>query len=305
MDETQITELFCLVDDFAKQFDQLCAQERLPYQKKKIRNRPYQLSLSEIMTILLLFHRSNYRTFKHFYLFHVRFNMNRLFPKLVSYSRFVQLMSHAFFPMFCFLKQHQGTWGNLQFIDSTVLTCCHVKRASSHKTFRTSAKWGKTTTGWFFGFKLHLIINQHAEIVSFRLTKGNIDDRKPVPGMTKGKKGKIFGDRGYISEKLQSMLLNNGILLVTKLKKKMKNKLMTIWDKMMLRKRALIESVHNLLKSDCQIEHHRHRSPWNFLTNLLSGLSMYCLNPNKPRLHFPMEEMEEIRSLPCFSMGLC
>jgi len=248
------------------------------------------------MMILLLFHRSNYRTFKHFYLFFVKTNMRHLFPKIVGCPRFIQLMSHVFFPMFCFVRQHQGAWGDLQFVDSTVLTCCHVKRASSHKTFRSSARWGKTTTGWFFGFKLHLIINQHAEIVSFRLTKGNVDDRKPVPSMTNGKKGKVFGDRGYISEKLRSELLNKGILLITKLKRNMNNKLMTIYDKLMLRKRALIESVNNILKSGCQIEHHRHRSPWNFLGNLLSGLGTYCLNPNKPRLHFPTEEIKELRT---------
>lgn len=260
MNETQITELFCLVDDFIKQFNMLGVQKRILYQKKKIRNRPCRTSLSEVMTILLIFHRSNYRTFKHFYLFHLKVTMKHLFPNLVGYPRFVQLMSHAFFPMFCFVQEHQGAWGDLQFIDSTVLTCCHVKRGYSHKTFRSSAKWGKTTTGWFFGFKLHLIINQHAEIVAFHLTKGNVDDRKPVPCMTEGKKGKLFGDRGYISEKLRSILLNKGLLLITKLKRNMKNKLMSIHDKLMLRKRALIESVHNLLKSGCQIEHHRHRS---------------------------------------------
>ena len=304
MDDTQITELFCLVDDFTKQFEQLCSQKKLSYQKKKIRNRPSKLSLSEIMTILLLFHRSNYRTFKHFYLFYVKTHMNHLFPNLVGYPRFVQLTSHVFFPMFCFVKQHQGIWGALQFIDSTVLTCCHVKRASSHKTFKTSARWGKTTTGWFFGFKLHLIINQYAEIVDFRITKGNVDDRKPVPNMTMGKRGKIFGDRGYVSEKLRSELARKGILLITKLKRKMKNKLITVYDKLMLRKRALIESVNNLLKSNCQIEHHRHRSQWNFLSNLLAGLGAYCINPNKPRLHFPTEEIKEFDSLAQFSMVL-
>jgi hypothetical protein len=304
MDETQIIELFCLVDSFVKQFDQIGSQEYLAYKKKKIRKRSCRTSLSEVMTILLLFHRSNYRTFKHFYLNQVKVQWDYLFPNLVKYSRFIQLTSHAFFPMFCFLKQHQGAWGDLQFIDSTVLTSCHVKRASSHKTFRSSARWGKTTTGWFFGFKLHLVINQQAEIVAFRLTAGNIDDRTPVPEMVRPMRGKLFGDRGYISEKLRSKLLKNGTLLITKLKRNMKNKLMDIYDKIMLRKRALIESVHNLLKSSCQIEHHRHRSPWNFLSNLFSGMAIYCLNPNKPRLHFPKEELEKLRSLECFSIGL-
>jgi len=304
MDETQIIELFCLVDDFAKQFEELCSQKQLAYQKKKKRHRACRTSLSEVMTLLLLFHRSNYRTFKHFYLNEARVKWGYLFPHLVKYARFIQLISHAFFPMFCFLQKHQGSWGEIEFVDSTVLTSCHIKRASSHRTFRSSAKWGKTTTGWFFGFKLHLVINQNAEIVAFRLTSGNVDDRKPLQGMVKGMKGKLFGDRGYISEKLRSTLLEQGILLITKLKKKMKNRLMTLYDKIMLRKRALIESVHNLLKTSCQIEHHRHRSRWNFLSNLLSGLAAYCLNPNKPRLHFPIEELRELRSLPIFSMSL-
>jgi hypothetical protein len=304
MDEIQIIELFCLVDDFANKFSQLCSQKQLHYQKKKIRNRLCRTSLSEVMVILLLFHRSNYRTFKHFYLQQVRIQWKHLFPNIVKYSRFVQLTSDAFFPMFCFVRQHQGVWGDVQFIDSTVLTSCHVKRASSHRTFRHSAKWGKTTTGWFFGFKLHLVINQHAEIVAFRLTSGNVDDRKPLPDMLKPMKGKGFADRGYISEKLRIRLLKMGILLITKLKKNMKNKLMTIYDKWMLRKRAIIESVHNLLKSACQIEHHRHRSRWNFLSNLFSGLGAYCLNPNKPRLYFPTEEINELRAVMCSSMGL-
>ncbi|MBS4169207.1 hypothetical protein PARA125_001864 [Parachlamydia sp. AcF125] len=139
----------------------------------------------------------------------------------------MQLTSEAFFPMFCFIKAHQGVCEGILFIDSTVLTVCHVKRASSHRTSKEQAKWGKTIIGWFFGFKLHLVINHHAEIVVFKLTSGNIDDRKLVPDMVKGLKGKAFTDRGYISEKLVNALLKTGIQLFTKVKKKMRNKLIT------------------------------------------------------------------------------
>lgn len=156
---------------------------------------------------------------------------------------------------------------------------------------------GKTSTGYFFGFKLHLIINHHAEIVAFRLTSGSVDDRIPVPEMTKNMKGKMFADRGYISKKLQKMLIEKGLLLITKIKKNMKNKLMPLWDKLMLRKRGIIESVNNLLKADCQIEHHRHRSKWNFLSNLLSGLGAYCLRKDKPRLFFPKKELAQLKLL--------
>ncbi len=219
MDELTIIELFCCVDDFCHRFQQMCSDKRIQYTKRKIRKRIFRTSLSEVLTILLLFHRSNYRTFKHFYLDYVQVVLKHLFPSLVGYSRFVQLTSEAFFPMFCFVKEHQGVCEGILFIDSTVLTVCHVKRASSHRTFKKQAQWGKTTTGWFFGFKLHLVINHHAEIVAFKLTSGNIDDRKPVPDMIKGMKGKAFADRGYISEKLTQTLMKNDIHLFTKIKR--------------------------------------------------------------------------------------
>jgi hypothetical protein len=297
MEELKVIELFCLVDDFTKRFNDMCSQKAIAYKKRKIRNRESRMSLSEIMTILLLFHQSNYRTFKHFYLRHVKLVLKPLFPRLVGYPRFVQMIPEAFFPMFCFVNEHQGISEGIHFVDSTVLTSCHVKRASSHKTFKGAAKWGKTTVGWFFGFKLHLVINHHAEIVAFRLTSGNVDDRVPVPRMLKGKKGTAYADRGYIGERLFKILIENGILLFTKLKKNMKNKLMPLWDKIMLRKRALIESVINILKTNCQIEHHRHRSKWNFLSHLLAGLGSYCLRPDKPRLFFSQNELEQIRLL--------
>jgi len=109
--------------------------------------------------------------------------------------------------------------------------------------------------------------------------------------------GKAFADRGYISSKLAKTLLERKIELITKIKKNMKNKLMPLFDKIMLRKRAIIESVNNLLKNSCQIEHHRHRSKSNFLSNLLAGIANYCLLPNKPRLFFSKSEIEQIQLL--------
>ncbi len=289
MDELAITELFCLIDDFTIRLRKTCAQEKMEYFPKRMRVRECRTCLSEVMTILLLFHRSGYRTFKHFYLYYVREHLRHLFPNLVGYSRFVQLTSEAFFPMFCFAKEHQGICEGILFMDSTALTACHVKRAYSHRTFQKNAKWGKTSTGWFFGFKLHLVINHHAEIVAFRLTSGNVNDRTPIPEMVKNMKGKAFADKGYIGKKLAKKLFENGIHLITK----MKNKLMLMSDKILLRKRAIIESVNNLLKNSCQIEHHRHRSRWNFLSNLLSGIANYCLNPDKPRLFFHRKEIDQ------------
>jgi hypothetical protein len=200
-------------------------------------------------------------------------------------------------PLLILLQGLLGKCNGLSFIDSTVLTACHIRRISSHKVFRKIARRGKISTGWFFGFKLHLVINERGEILAFMLTPGNVDDRKPVPELCKEIWGKCFGDRGYISGKLFDELWEHGVQLITKLRKGMQNKLISLWDKLLLRKRGLIESVHNKLKNSCQIEHHRHRSPWNFLVNLLSGLVAYCEDPDKPSLHMAREDIELIEEL--------
>jgi hypothetical protein len=178
-----------------------------------------------------------------------------------------------------------GKTNGIAFADSTTLHVCHNKRINRNRVFGELAKKSKSTMGWFFGFKLHLIINDCGEILAFRLTQGNVDDRKPLPGMAKGLWGKLFGDKGYLSSKLSERMAEMGIKLITSVKKNMKNKLMPLWDKIMLRKRFLFETVNDQLKNVMQIEHTRHRSPTNFLVNLISGLLAYSFKPKKPSLN--------------------
>ena len=279
-----ITQLFCSVDDFWKSF-------KLHWYKKQILYKPPRgptcnLSMSEIMTILILFHQSNYRTFKYFYLF-VFENYRKYFPKMPCYSRFVALQKKAFIPLFAYLHQAKGKVTGISFIDSTIIKVCHIKRCSSNKVFKNIAKKGKSTIGWFFGFKLHLIVNENGEIISFQITQGNVSDIKPVKTLTKNLWGKLFGDRGYISSSLFKELLARDLQLITKIRNNMKNKLMDIKDKILLRKRAIIETINDQLKNISQIEHSRHRSPANFLINLLSGLIAYCHQKKKPSLKLP------------------
>ena len=144
--------------------------------------------------------------------------------------------------------------------------------------------WGKNSVGWHYGFKLHLIINDRGELLAFKLTPGNTDDRKPVPDLTKDLVGKLFGDRGYISQELFEELYERGLKLITRYKKKMKQKLVKLIDKILLRKRSLIETVNDQLKNISQIEHLLHRSVWNFLVNLFAGLIAYTYLPKKPSL---------------------
>jgi len=167
----------------------------------------------------------------------------------------------------------------ISFIDSTPIKVCHCRRIHSHKVFEGVAKHGKNSTGWFYGFKLHLVINEMGEVLSFYLSPGNVDDR-----LCRDLWGKLFGDRGYISKELFELLYLQGIRLITRLKKNMKNVLIDIGDKLLLRKRAVIESVNGFLKNICQVEHTRHRSLVNFMVNLLAALAAYSFLPRKPSI---------------------
>ena len=173
----------------------------------------------------------------------------------------------------------------IYFIDSTSLKVCHIKRAHSNKVFKGIAKKGKSTMGWYFGFKLHILINDIGEILAFKLTSSTTDDRKVVPDLTKNLFGKLIGDKGFLSQKLFNELFAQGLQLITKIKKNMKNKLMPLFDKLLLRKRALVESVNDQLKNISQIEHSRHRSPSNFIINILAGIAAYALKNKKPSLN--------------------
>ena len=278
-----ITELFCDVDDFCQQFEPHWERYLLASGLRQRRRKP-RLSLSEVMTIMIHFHQSGYRTFKHYYLRHVQQHLRSEFPKLVSYNRFVRLMQRALVPLTIYLYTRRGTCTGISFMDSTPIKVCHNRRIRRHKVFARLAARGKTSMGWFYGFKLHLVVNEYGEILSFMLTPGNVDDRKPVPTLLQDVFGKVFADRGYISQDLFAQLWAQDIQLITGIRKNMKNRLMEMTDKLLLRKRAIIETINDQLKNISQIEHSRHRSVANFLVNLLAGLIAYMLQPKKPSI---------------------
>ncbi len=279
-----LVELFVDVDDFCKIFEPRWASFQLANGLRQ-RNRATQLRLSEIMTIMIYFHQSGYRFFKAYYQNYVQEHLVEEFPRQVSYSRFVTLMARALVPLTFYLLSKRGNCTGISFVDSTPLKVCHNKRIERNKVFAGIAARGKTTMGWFYGFKLHLVVNEHGEILSFQLTPGNVDDRKPVPALFEGLFGKVFGDKGYISKDLFEKLLQENIQLITGLRKNMKNQLMDLQDKLLLRKRSIIETINDQLKNISQIEHSRHRCFTNFLINLISGLIAYALRPSKPALN--------------------
>lgn len=278
-----ILSVFCHIDDFCRQFEPAWQRHLLASTRKK-RKRASRFSRSEIMTILVLFHDPHYRTFKHFYLRQVREHWQTEFPALPSYRRFVELIPTALIPLCAYLQTRQGTCTGVQFIDSLPIRVCHNRRISSHRVFAAVAQRGKNSVGWFYGFKLHWVLNDVGEILGLRLTPGNIDDRRPVAPLVKQLWGKLFGDRGYLSQPLFEQLWAQGLQLITKARRNMKNRLLPLWDKLLLRQRGLIECVNDQLKNVSQIEHTRHRSAVNGVVNIMAAVVAYTFQPKKPTL---------------------
>jgi len=287
-----LTTVYCDLDDFYCDFSYEGPQDRL-LGPRRVRQRSTSLSPSELMTILVMFHQSQgYRNFKGYYKEQVLGRWHREFPNAPSYTRVVQLLPRVLWPLAHYLGSRRGEVSGISFVDSTPLQVCDNARIHSNKVFRGLAQRGKSSTGWFFGFKLHLIINDHGDLLGVRLTPGNVDDRLPVPEMANGLFGKLFGDRGYISQALRDTLKQQGVELITKLRKNMKPKLLKLVDKILLRKRTLIETVNDQLKNICQIEHTRHRNPINAFVHLIAGLVAYTWQEKRPALSWTREEEE-------------
>lgn len=284
-----ILPVFCDIDDFCLIFEPLW-HRRLLQSGAARRHKPNALALSEVMTILVLFHASGYRDLKTFYTSYVQKHLRWAFPRLVSYNRFVELQREALVPLWCYLHTRFGSCTGIGFVDATTLAVCHNLRIPQHKVFWDSAKRGQSSMGWFYGFKLHLVINDCGELLGSYLTPGNVDDRRPVPHMVKDLWGRLFGDKGYISQPLAALLQAQDLRLVTKLRKNMKNRFLALSDKLLLRKRALIETVNDQLKNISQIEHTRHRSLWNFLGNVAAGLIAYSWREKKPSLNISVKD---------------
>ena len=282
-----IITLFCNIDDFFLAYEKWQATHCLPETTpQETRGRPRQLHPSEVMTILIAFHQSGYRMFKHFYERHVCVYWRAEFPHLVSYSRFVQLKKEVLTLLTFYFHVHSGECSGISFVDSTRLRVSDNKRISSHRVFAEHAGRSKTSMGWFYGFKLHLIINEKGDLLGAELTPGNTDDRQVLWKLSsEGFFGTLYGDKGYISKDLREFLKEQGINLVYKVRKNMKPLELSVSDEVLLKKRTLIESVIKELKTQTQVEHSRHRSFANFQVNVISALIAYQLLENKPSIN--------------------
>lgn len=282
-----LTTIFYEIDEFCKQFEPEW-KKVLIQNKKQQRKKTSKMSMSEVMTICVFFHHSGYKNFKQYYINHVLEHLSTAFPNLVSYNRFVELKQNVALPIAIFMQlKGLGLCSGESFVDSSSLAVSHPRRIHSHKVFKGLAKRGKTSIGWFYGFKIHLTINKDGEILSFFITPGNIADNneKVLTNITKNLFGKMFGDKGYIVNKdVFEKLYLKGVRLITKVRKNMKNKLMELKDKLTLKKRGLVETVIGVLKESLSMEHSRHRSVWGFFSHIFSTLVAYVFKEKKPSI---------------------
>lgn len=289
----KITEIFYLADDFCREFSKSFDSHLIGNKPKKTP----RMSESEIITIMILFHFGAFRNLKHFYINYVQKHLQKEFPKTVSYNRFVELSQKVCLPMTLFLKTCcLGDCTGISFVDSTPIRACKNKRINRNKVFKGIATTGKSTMGWFYGFKLHLIINDKGEILNFIITQANVDDREPLKNnkFIRKIRGKLYADKGYVGQKLTELLFMDGLHLITGIRNNMKNTLMELKDKILLRKRSVIETVNDELKNMCQIEHSRHRSFNGFISNTIAALIAYSFFPKKPAIKFDAVKSNQI-----------
>ena len=289
----KVTEIFYMVDEFCIHLE---AQIRANLLGNIPKRRP-TMSTSEVVTLMILFHSGCFRNMKHFYEHYVKLHLLAEFPHTVSYNRFTELMQSAILPLGLFMKTCcLGECTGITYIDSTPIRVCKNKRIKRNRVFKGIAESGKSSMGFFFGFKLHLVVNDKGEILNFVITKGNVDDREPLNNerFIECIKGKLYADKGYLSKELSNLLFLDGIHLITSIRNNIKNCLLELKDKILLRKRSVIETINDELKNMCQVEHSRHRSFGNFITNLISGLIAYSFFPKKPSIKFESIKTDQI-----------
>jgi DDE family transposase len=277
-----ITALYCCLDDFCKVFEDWEVHRLIPSPAK--RQRSGKLSRSEMLFIVVLFHLSPYKNFKTFYLYGIGCQHRACFRDLPHYDRFVSLMPRLFAPLMVLLHSLSGEETGLYFGDSSKLAVCHNRRIDRHRVFDGLAARGKTSMGWFFGLKLHVVINHKGQIMALKITSGNVADSSVLDEITRHLTGKLYADKGYISHEMFHTLWQRGLHLITGIRRNMRNHLMLLGDKIMLRKRFVIETVLDILKSEMGLEHTRHRSPVNAMVHVLSCLVAYAHRPGKPSI---------------------
>ncbi len=276
-----------LTSQILKSISKFYNQNKTTFQRhlleSKKRYKPSNYELCTIATILIAYQFSGYKTFKTFY-FKENAKLKRALKTIPSYSWFLRLQKSCLFLMLAYLQSQKGQKTGVYFIDSTPIKVCNNRRIHNHKVLNGIASRGHHSMGWFYGFKLHLIINHQGEIMDVYFSKANKDDRIGLEKMTKDLTGKLFGDKGYISEKHKVELKKQGLRLITKVRKNMKKQPMTRLDKALLYKRGIVETVIEQIKRTFSIENQRIRSFYGLCCLIASAIIAYNLKSSKPKV---------------------
>jgi hypothetical protein len=304
LDTLKLTEIFINCDDFCQQFQLHCLQEG--YEKEV---KPRQMHESEMMTILIYYHHSGMKCFKYYYEQIISKALRSYWKKPYAYAAFVAQIPRVNLLLFAFLSACRlATTTEANYIDSTPLVVCHNRRKQKNKTgrhpaFKNRARTGKTSTGWFFGFKLHAIINEKGQLVVFRITRGNVADNNVdlLQKLTERLKGFLYGDKGYLTQ-LADKLKARGVEIITKYRKKMGLQPLSYKKSYYLRHRGLIETVFDCLKNLCDLDHTRHRTgppggPINFLVNIWSALLAYTFFDQWPEVIPFKERIQQVSQI--------
>lgn len=285
--KVMIERFAIMYEKWEKIHGKLVGIDRQRYRKNK-------MSLGEMLLVAICFHYSEFRVFKYYYIYGICDKYRECFMYVLSYNRFIELKSRLLLPLSLLLCAVFGEKTGIYFADSTKIAVCHNKRTNGHKVFKEYAKIGKSSYGWFYGFKLHIVMNQKGQIVAVKITQANIDDRDGLFDIIQDLKGVIYADKGYLGQEFFSALFCIGIILVTYIRKNMKNILMKVEDKLFLRRRtSIIESAFNIMKNNMHLEHTRHRSVQNFTVNIMACLVAYNLKLKSPKT------LANIRFIPC------
>ncbi len=284
----KLVEIFCEVDDFCKVYEEKLAAHLLACSTSKHSVNQPCLSLSELMTIEILYHRSGHKCFQYYYQQEVLAgSLHSYFPQAPSYNRFIELKPRMLLALIAYLHLLRlGALLGIYYGDSTTLTVCHNRRIKQHRVFAHQAQRGKTSVEWFYGFKLFMVVNAVGELVNAFVTPANVSDgsEATIKRLFRGLTGVAFADKGFINSKAFEALLQGGLKLITTLRSNMKNKLLEMKEKLLLKKRGMVEAVIDILKSVCDIEHSRHRSPVNMLINTYAALCAYTTLERKPSI---------------------
>ena len=286
LDETKLIQIFCDCDDFYKKYEQFIADKPIGIKKSNAHRKP-SLAVSEVMTILIVYHLTGMKCFQYYYTELVRKHFQSYFPGIVSYTRFIELIPRCMLPLWLFVNTNRtGKETGFYYGDSKKMPVCDNLRINRNKVFKGIAGRSKSSTGWFYGLKLFLVINQYGQIMRCIFSPADIADNNidMMRKMFNKLQGYIFADKGFISKQAFEEFYQKGLKIVTTVKRNMKNKFMIMAERPALMKRGVIESVNDLLMTICDIDHTRHRSPINAVVHGLAGVTAYTYLDKLPSI---------------------